>query len=258
MKRKYKPVARQDIRERVEARVRARGSLRFHLLLVIGALLILLYSALNYWVFWREYLAVLDTMLDRYRDSVTAICLLSTSAALHLIHYYFRHGRGRERHDMETERRIDEQLRGAAAEDADEQEELVRLQQADKLKNRRLIMWHLAFYVGIMCWMVFVHPINAGGFFRYDPEIWQGPLILASIWGIGLGAHLLRYLFASGSLGERREAKIDQLVERELRRDRSSRRAAADDSRVDEGGGISLAELERVSQVTDSAAEQRP
>ena len=159
MKQKFKPVARLEIRERVEARFRARGSLRFHLLLVVGALLILLYSALNYWVFWSEFQSI-SGLLVRYRDSILAVCLLSTSAALHAIHYYFRHGRGRERHEVETERRVDEQLRGAAAEDADEQEELVRLQQADKLKNRRLILWHLALYVGIMCLMVFVHPIN--------------------------------------------------------------------------------------------------
>ena len=47
MKQKFKPVAKLEIRERVEARFRARGSLRFHLLLVVGcALLILLYNAL--------------------------------------------------------------------------------------------------------------------------------------------------------------------------------------------------------------------
>ena len=256
MKRKFKPVAKLEIRERVEARFRARGSLRFHLLLVVGALLILLYNALNFWVLWDEFQGF-ATVFNRYRDSVTALCLLSTSAALHLIHYYFRHGRGRERHDAETERRIEEQLRGAAAEDADEQEALVRLQQADKLKNRRLILWHLAFYVGIMCWMVFVHPMNAGGFFRYEPEIWQRPLTLAGIWGIGLGAHLLRYVSAYGLFGEKREDKIDLMVERELRRDRRVRSAAVA-SRVDEGGRISLADIERASQVTDSAAEKAP
>ena len=256
MKRKFKPVAKLEIRERVEARFRARGSLRFHLLLVVGALLILLYNGLNFWVRWEEFQSLVP-LFHRYRESVTALCLLSTSAALHLIHYYFRQGRGRERHDAETERRIEEQLRGAAAEDADEQEALVRLQQADKLKNRRLILWHLAFYVGIMCWMAFVHPMNSGGFFRYEPEHWQAPLTLAAIWGIGLGAHLLRYASAYGSFGVKREDKIDRMVERELRRDRRSRSAAAD-SRVDEGGGISLADIERASQLTDSAAEKAP
>ena len=125
----------------------------------------------------------------------------------------------------------------------------------DKLKNRRLVFWHLALYLGVMASFVFLHPMNAGGFSRYNPEIWQGPLTLAGIWGIGLGAHLLRYLSAYGSFGQKREDKIDQMVERELRRDRRVQSAAVD-SQVDKGGGISLAELERASQVTDSAAEQ--
>ena len=59
------------------------------------------------------------------------------------------------------------------------------------------------------------------------------------------------------SFGEKREDKIDLMVERELRRDRRVRSAAVD-SRVDEGGRISLADIERASQVTDSAAEKAP
>ena len=175
MKRKFKPVAKLEIRERVEARFRARGSLRFHLLLVVGALLILLYNALDFWVLVGRDFAVFPPyvqQISRQRNGIVPAEHVGGIASHTLL---FSAGpRGRERHDAETERRIDEQLRGAAAEDADEQEALVRLQQADKLKNRRLILWHLAFYVGIMCWMVFVHPMNAGGFFRYEPEIWQG------------------------------------------------------------------------------------
>ena len=254
MKQKFKPVARQDIREGVEARFRARGSLRFHLLLVGGALLILLFNALDFWVLWGE-LQGFSTAFDRYRSSVTAVCLLSMTAALHVIHYYFRHGRGRERHDAETERRIEEQLRGAAAEDADEQEALIRMQQADKLKNRRLMLWHLAIYLGILSLLVFVHPMNARGFSRYDPNIWHGPLTLAGIWSIGLGAHLLRYFFAHGGRWEKRQAKLDQLVERELRRDRRGRTSAAD-QRSERDGGISIAEIESVSRQVDARSEQ--
>jgi hypothetical protein len=256
MKRKFKPVAKLEIRERVEARFRARGSLRFHLLLVVGALLVLLYNAFNFWFLWDDFQSF-GFVFNSYRDSITALCLLSTSATLHLIHYQFRHGRVRDRHDAETDWRIDERLRGAAADEADEQEALVRLQQADKLKNFRLTLWHLALYVGIMCWMVLVHPMNAGGFFRYEPEIWQAPLTLAGIWGIGLGAHLLRYASAYGTFGEKREGKIDQMVERELRRNRRERQAGTD-ARVGEGGGVSLADLDRVSQVRDSAAQEAP
>ena len=128
MKQKFKPVAKLEIRERVEIRFRARGSLRFHLLLVVGALLFLVYSAFDFWVLWGE-LQGFSGAFDRYRDSVNVLCILSTTAALHAIYYYFRHGRGRERHEVETDRRIEEQLSGAAAEDLPKnRKRLVRLQ----------------------------------------------------------------------------------------------------------------------------------
>jgi len=254
MKAKFKPVGKAEIRERVEQKFRARGSLRFHLLLVFGALLFLLYNALDFWVLWGE-LQGFSGAFDRYRDSVNVLCVLGTTAALHVIHYYFRHGRGRERHEAETDRRIEEQLRGAAAEDLEEQEELVRLQMIDKLKNRRLVFWHLALYLGVMTSFVLLHPLNARAFFRPDPDIWHGPLTLAGIWGIGLGSHLLRYLSAYGLVGERRAAKIDQLVERELRRERRSR-SGASSSRAEGDGAISMAEVEGVSRQVDPRSEQ--
>lgn len=163
MKAKFKPVAKAEIRERVEKRFRARGSLRFHLLLVLGALLFLLYSAFDFWVLWGEF-GGFSTAFERYRDSVNALCLLSTTAALHVIYYYFRHGRGRERHEAETLRLVKAQLRGAAAEDLEEQEELLRLQMVDKLKNRRLLFWHLALYLGVMTSIVFFASIEHWSF----------------------------------------------------------------------------------------------
>ncbi|MCY3831885.1 MAG: hypothetical protein OXG85_02640 [Chloroflexi bacterium] len=253
MKLKFKPLAKADIRERVERKFRARGSLRFHLLLVFGALLILLYNAFDSWVMWGE-LQGFSTAFYRYRDSVTALCLLSTTAALQVIHFYFRHGRGRERHEEETDRRIEAQRRGAAAEDAEEQEELVRTQMADKLKNSRLVLWHLALFLGLMSLLVFVHPMNTRAFYRPDPDIWRGPLILASIWGIGLGAHILRYFFAHGGRWEKRQAKLDQLVERELRRDRQ-RRSTVAKSRVD-AGVISHEVIECAGLQRDARSEQ--
>ena len=256
MKRKFKPVAKLDIRERVEARFRARESLQFHLLLVFCALLLLLYNAYDFWVLSYQ-LQGFSAALGGYRDSITALCLLSTTAALHAIHFYFRHGRGRERHDAETDARIAEQLRHAAAEDAEEQEELVRLQMADKLKNRRLVLWHLALFLGVMSLLLFVHPLNVSGSFGPDAYNWRGTLTFAAVWGIGLGAHVLRYYFAYGFSREKREAQIEAQVARELRRDRRVQ-SAATASHVDEGGGISLADIERASQVTDSAAEKAP
>lgn len=254
MKHKFKPVARHDIRQAVEARFRARGSLRFHLLLVGGALLFLLYSAYDFWVLWGGARSFSDA-LNSYRDSVTAFILLSTAAALHLIHYYFRHGRGRERHEADTDRHIEQQLQRAAADELEEQEELVRLQMADKLKNRRLVFWHLALYLGVMCLLLFVHPMNVGAIFRPSAASWQGPLIFAGVWGIGLAAHLLRYASAYGFIESRREATIDQLVEREMRRERRDKPRVAE-ALVDEGGGISLAEIESAGRRAKALSEK--
>jgi len=218
VKHKFKPVAKLDIREDVEVRFRARGSLRFHLLLVCGALLILLYNAFDFWVLFGE-LQGFFAAFDSYRSSVTALCLLSTTAALHVIHYHYRHGRGRAGHEAETDIRIEEQLRHAAVDDAEEREELIRLQMADKLKNRRLAFWHLALYLGAVSLLVFVHPLNHMGF-TMDAEFWHGPLTFAGIWGIGLAAHWLRYIFTYGLSAERREARINEQVNHELERER--------------------------------------
>ena len=233
MKHKTKPVDKSDIRERVEEKFRARGSLRFHLLLVFGALLVLLFNAFNYWVLWGAPQGF-TVASSHYHNSVTALCLLSASAALHVIHYYFRHGRGRERHEAETDLRIRHQLRHAAADEAEDLEELIRLRMETKLKNSRLVFWHLALFLGAMSLLVFVHLQNVRGRFIVDLEFWRGPLTFASIWGIGLAAHLLRYVFAYGFSAERRAAKIEAQVARELRR-------------IEEGreGGVSRIEDER-------------
>ncbi len=254
MKHKFKPLAKFEIRERVEKRFRARGGLRFHLLLVFGAALVLIYNAFDFWVLLGESRGIISTF-NSYVSSVTALCLLGTTAALHAIHYYFRHGRGRERHEAETDTRVEEQLRRAASDDLEEQEELVRLQMADKLKNRRLVFWHLALYLGVMILMLSVHPLNMRSSLGSDWDIWQGPLTFAGIWGIGLAAQLLCYVFAYGAVGEMREAKIDQLVEREMRRDRR-RRSTRADAPADEGSGISLEEYEGADRLAKSQTEK--
>lgn len=249
MKAKFKPVAKAEIRERVESKFRARGAVRFHLLLMLCAGILLLYNLPTLWPPTSGW--DLDALLV-----YTALYgFLGTSGALHYIRYYFRHGRGRERHEAETLRLVKAQLRGAAAEDLEEQEELLRLQMVDKLKNRRLLFWHLALYLGVMTSIVFLHPLNTGALFRPDPDFWRGPLILASIWGTGLGAHVLRYFFAYGGRWAKREAKIDQLVERELRRDRRGR-TSAERVRADSDVGNIMADVKSVSRQADAQSEQ--
>ena len=121
-------MAKAEIRERVERKFRARGAVTFHLFVMLGAGLLLLYNLPELWA---------DRFSVGFQDSVMLYGLFCAAGALHFIRYYFRHGRGWDRHEVETERRIERQLRLAAAEDAEEQEELARLQMDDKLKNRR-------------------------------------------------------------------------------------------------------------------------
>ena len=78
---------------------------------------------------------------------------------------------------------------------------------------------------------------------------------IIGIWSIGLGAHLLRYFFAHGGRWEKRQAKLDQLVERELRRERRKRADAAT-LHADNDGGISPAVIESVNRPRDAQSEQ--
>lgn len=222
MKYKFKPAARVEIRERLEKKFRARGAVVFHLLVMLGAGILLLYNLpdllaptwdrLSFLYFWTLY------------------GLLCMTGALHYTHYYFRHGRGRERHEAETEARIERRLRQSAPEEADEQEELVRIQANDQLKNRRLLWQHLAIYTGATLTVGVGHAGNMPGIPLFAGETWRGFIVLFSFWGIGLAAHALRYVFAYRLSAERREAKIDAQVARELRHLEAERDGGATDN----------------------------
>ena len=249
MKHKFKPVGKAGIRDRVEKKFRARGALLFH-----GTLLLLvtvyLYAALPE-LLWHLYGLY-------YGDLVWIYGIFFVIPFFyHAIRYRYRHGVGYLSHETETEARISDALRASAPEDVEEKEALIRLQQSNKLKSRRLLLQHVALFLGF-CGILLLRRSLEIQTFNWDALEYMAPFVNAlGIWGIGLGAHLLRYVSAYGSFGEKREDKIDQMVERELRRDRRVRSAAVD-SRVDEGGRISLADIERASQVTDSAAEKAP
>ena len=212
MKRKFKPVAKADIRERVESKMRARGAVRFHQLLMVCAGILLLYNLPALWP--PNSTGDTDTLLV-----YTALCgILCTSGALHYIRYSFRHGRGREWHETETEARIKRRLRHADAEDAEEQEELVRLRVNDQLKNRRLAWQHIALYIGITLMFFVGHAVNMPDVALFEWGTWSGVFLLFSIWGIGLAAQVLRYYFAYAYSTDRFEASIEAQVSRELRR----------------------------------------
>lgn len=248
MKQKAKPVARVEIRERMEKKFRARGAVAFHLLVVLGAGILLLYNLSGLWASRFSNTG--------FQDSTLLYGILWTTGALHFIRYYFRHGRGRDRHEQETEARIARQLQQAVAEEAEEQEELVRLQMTDKLKNRRLVLQHLAIFISIASLFFVGHMGNMQPDQILEWAIWRDVATLFGIWGIGLAAHWLRYIFAYGLSAARREARIEAQVDRELERER--RRIAGIDARgsgldhIQEAGGtadaLTLEDLEAVQE----------
>ena len=209
MKHKFKPIARAELRERVEAKFRARGAVAFHLLLVLLAGLPLLYRAPS----------SLGNSFDLMwlRDATLLYIAFVMSGALHFIRYHFRHGRGRERHEAETEAQAREEMRRGAVDDAEEQRELIRLRKADKLRNRRFVWQHLVVYAGVMG-MLAVTALTARQPWHEGWEFWQPYANIAGIWGFGLAAHALRYYFSFGAATVARAERIEAEVEREMRR----------------------------------------
>ncbi len=240
-KHKFKPAARSDIREKAELKFRARGAVAFHLLLVLVGAILLSYNL--------SYLWATRFSGTGWQDSILASVVLAATGALHFIRYHYRHGKGRDNHETETETRIARQVQQTAPEDAAEQEVLIRLQQEDKLKNRRLVWQHMTVFVSIVS-LMFLLPLSDMPLRQIlDWANWQPRAVYTGVWGIGLAAHILRYVFAYRVSSGRREAKIEQQLVRELRRERRQQdlRKAARDQAQDDGqleGALSLEDLE--------------
>ena len=239
MKHKFKPVAKAELRKRVEQKFRARGAVAFHLLLILGFGIVLLYNLPDLWLMRRGN--------SGFFDYTIPYVFLSAAGALHFIRYYFRHGRGRDRHEAEIERRIERQLRHASAEDAEEQEELARLQMDDKLKNRRLVWQHVVIFIAIVSIGCLSHLQYLRPSVMFDWSRWQSLVSFVGIWGIGLAAHVLRYVFAYAISAEGREAKIEAQVARELEQNRQS--GATD-------AGRAIESVDAARSLADSAAAE--
>lgn len=249
MKAKFKPVGKAEIRERVEKRFRARGALAFHGFFVLLASAHVLSLAQGPWLLRGSY--------PYYPPDLAWIyCLfVAIPFALHAIRYSYRHGPGRHSIEAETEDRVDAALRASAPEYAEETEALIRLQQDNKLKSRRFLQQHLSFFLGF-CGVYILRQHFAIQSFNFGALDYMAPYAnVIGIWSIGLGAHLLRYFFAHGGRWEKRQAKLDQLVERELRRERRGRMSAAR-VRAEGDGAISMAEIESVGRQVDARSEQ--
>ena len=211
MKYKSKPIHKIEIREAVEKKFQARGALIFHAcLLLIGSLLFLAYLPTA----WSNLLAFRwDNSLA---DSAMLYGVLALSFALNFFRYHFRHGAGYEKHQAETAAMINRRLGRAAPDEWEDQVELIRIQQRDKLKNRRLLWQHLAVFLSFGCILsVFQWSMVAREGFSDWSAISAG-LNVMGVWGIGMLAHSLRYYFAYGASPEKQQARIDAEVAREL------------------------------------------
>ena len=244
MKAKSKPVARADIRERMEQKYRARGALAFHLLVVLGAGLLLLHALPE---FWAARFSV-----PAFQEHVVLYAILSLSGALHFIRYHFRHGAGRDWHERRLQARIQRQLALAQAEEADEQAELARLQARDQLKNRRLLWQHIAVFVLVFAAGLALHTRLFAGGDLLDWQNWRELFALFGAWGMGLAAHILRYILAYGRSAQGRESRIEAQVARELQREGRRLSARSDNGHA---AGQAAASIQALSLEDLEAAE---
>ncbi len=211
MKYKAKPIRKAEIREKVEQKFRARGAVLFHMLVFLLASGLFLAYLPTAWAmqFGNGY-------ENAFIDAVLLYGIVATSFGLSFFHYHYKHGAGYTRHQVETDARTIRHLSRSDPDEWEDQEELVGIQQNNKLKNRRLLFQHLALYLGVNSMVILVQWSNVLRFSWFDNEALLGPLYLAGAWGIGLLAHALRYFFTYGYSAEKRQAKIDAEVAREL------------------------------------------
>lgn len=89
-------------------------------------------------------------------------------------------------------------------------EKEIRRRVEAKYEERNALLIHLASYggVNVLVWFLWLGP--SGGF--------PWPLFVTLGWGIGLFAHLLDYYNKHGGGAQKREARIDEEVQRHLER----------------------------------------
>ena len=210
MKVKSKPIARARIRERVEKKLRARGALLFHSIACLFGTAVILWNLPMYW----ETRTV--NWYPGFRDAILIYGILIVSFAVHFIHYRFKHGVGYERHEAETASRINRELRRAGLEEAEEREALIEQEQVNKLINRRLLWQHASLFLGLGTTMFSMHWTEVVRYSWNDGYAFLGLAYFVGAWSIALIAHALRYYFSYSGYSERRQARIDAEIAREM------------------------------------------
>lgn len=106
-----------------------------------------------------------------------------------------------------------------------------------KYEERNALLIHLTSYAGvnILVWVIWL--FASGGF--------PWPLFVTFFWGIGMAGHLLDYYHKHGGGAQKREARIQEEVERQLQL-LEARRAFDYDSEDDEGEDATVYGLDDV------------
>lgn len=211
MKYKAKPIQKAEIRERVENKVRARGAVLFLGLLFAGTTGLFLAAFPDLWPTRFDYAG-----LDRLVFAAVPYTILAMTFVIRFIRYSFDYGARYEKHLDETEAMINRQLQHSRANEWEDQEELIRIRQADKLKHRRLLLQHIALFFALMGPLALVRWAESNVYGWDLAEHMTTTFYLVGVWGIGLVAHILRQVSAYGSVADGRQAWIDAEVAREL------------------------------------------
>ena len=211
MKYKAKPMQKAEIRERVENKMRARGAVLFLGLLFAGTTGLFLTAFPDLWPTRNDYAG-----LDRLAFAAVPYTILAMTFVIRFVRYTFDYGAGYEKHQDETEAIINQRLQHSRTEEWEDQEELIRIRQADKLKHRRLLFQHIALFFALMGPLALVRWAEAQVYGWDLAERMTTTFYLVGVWGIGLVAHILRQVSAFGSVAAGRQSWIDAEVAREL------------------------------------------
>ena len=187
-----------SIRERVEKKIRARRAIYVHLViigLVIGMI------GLN---------VIFQGRINALRDLVVLAGFWGVFLALQAVRYHYKHGRGADNREEETEREIMRQLQSTGLDS--EEEWQIRKRIEKKFASRRGIVFYTVFFVmfnGMRVFYMLLVPGYWPGGMRNIPAL--------GFWGILLALLCLRYYYKHGRGAATRESEIEGEITRQLR-----------------------------------------
>ncbi len=194
------------IRERVEKKFRARRALIIHLV-IFGMVIGIIGLSI-----------ILQDRVYALRDLADFASFWAIFPAFQAVRYHYKHGRGADNREQETEREITRHL---ARSDLDGEEEWqLRKRIEKKYAARRSIVYLSAFFAVLNSAWVFYMLLVPG---YWNDGISNMPTL--GFWAVILGLLCLRYYYRHGRGAEKREAEIEGEITRQLRRTEMRERA---------------------------------